>query len=206
MFDPLFLKLAAKYPTPHAVQTLLQTFSYNHLKNPHTVYSAKTVWKKKSAHCLESAFFAAAILEVKGYSPLVMSLESVDALDHVVYIFRSRAGKWGAIGLSRDRGLQGRAPVFRSPRDLALSYFDPYIDQTGRVTGYGVAHLDDSETPWRDSPRNVWKAEKYLIHMPHKTLYPTLARTLKATERRYQRGFAAYQANGPIQKLCKNWW
>jgi hypothetical protein len=53
-------------------------------------------------------------------------------------------------------------PIFRSIRDLVWSYYAPYVDQTGRITGYQLVHLDKTECDWRFSRRNVWKAEKYL--------------------------------------------
>ncbi len=80
------------------------------------------------------------MLEQHGYPPLLMGLESVDMLDHVIFVYRHR-GRWGSVARSRDPGLHGRKPVFRSPRALAESYFDPYIDYTGCVTGYSVVHL-----------------------------------------------------------------
>jgi hypothetical protein len=107
----------------------------------------KTLQERK-AHCLEAAFAAAALLELNGYPPLVMSLESQDGIDHVVFIFRE-AGHWGAVGHSRDPGLFGRAPLFRSLRDLAWSYYDPYIDGSSKVTAYQMADLDDTEADIR---------------------------------------------------------
>jgi hypothetical protein len=165
----LFDELSRKYPAPKAVQLLLRKLSYNSESHHETVRSAYQAWLKKRAHCLEAAFLSAAILERHGYPPLVLSLESQDNLDHVLYVFRESTG-WGAIGRSRDEGLHGRAPVFRTVRDLVWSYFDPYVDGTGRVTGYGVANLEDTGTRWRDSDKNVWQAEQYLIDLKHEKL------------------------------------
>ena len=102
-----------------------------------TLRSFRQVVRRGTAHCLEAALFAACVLEQHGYPPLLMGLESVDLLDHVIFVYRHR-GRWGSVARSRDPGLHGRKPVFRSPRALAESYFDPYIDYTGRVTGYSV--------------------------------------------------------------------
>ena len=93
-----------------------------------------------TAHCLEAALSAAVILEQHGYPPLVLSFESIDRLDHVIFVYRTATG-WGSVARSRDPGLHGRRPVFATPRDLALSYVDPYVDYTGRVTGYAVVDL-----------------------------------------------------------------
>ena len=73
---------------------------------------------------MEAALSAAVILEQHGYPPLVMSLESVDQLDHVIFVYRATRG-WGSVARSRDPGLHGRKPVFSRPRELALSYVDP---------------------------------------------------------------------------------
>lgn len=115
---------------------------------------------------MEASLLAAAILENRGYKPFVMSLESIDNLDHVIFVYQKNK-KWGSIGCSRTPGLFGRKPVYRSLRDLALSYYEPYIDKTGCITGYQIANLDDINSNWRFSRRNVWKVEKYLIDIKH---------------------------------------
>jgi hypothetical protein len=121
----------------------------------------------RTAHCLEAALTAATILEQHGYPPLVMSLESIDSLDHVLFVYRAR-GRWGSVARSRDPGLHGRLPVFRSARALALSYFEPYIDTTGCVKGYAVADLRTLDPyNWRLSSGNVWKVERFLLEYPH---------------------------------------
>lgn len=194
MSSPSFFKrLAKRYSTPRAVQKFLRTFDYNPKS---TLYSAIKCFQKKEAHCLEAAFLAAAILEQNGYPPLVMSLESKDGLDHVVFVFKEK-GKWGAVGRSRDHGLHGRAPRFRSIKDLAWSYYDPYIDKTGKVTAYQIAHLDDTESNWRTNHRNVWKAERYLVELKH--------RRLKSSQYRYKRIKALYFKRGPASS-GPFWW
>lgn len=161
-----FKELARKYKTPQAVQQYLRTMNYNSESGGETLMSAATALKKNKAHCLEAAFIAAAILENNGYPPLVMSLESIDDLDHVIYVYKKN-GLWGSIARSRDEGLHGRKPVFKSLRALALSYYIPYIDKTGCITGYQVANLDDCGADWRQSKKNVWKAEQFLIDIQH---------------------------------------
>ena len=98
--------------------------------------SFREVVKRKEAHCLEAAVGAAVILEQHGYPPLLLDLQSQDLLDHVIFVFKVD-GRWGSVARSRDAGLHGRKPVYRSIRDLALSYFDPFVDLTGRLKGYG---------------------------------------------------------------------
>jgi len=109
--------------------------------------------------------------------PLVLSFESIDQLDHVIFVYR-RGGRWGSVARSRDPGLHGRKPVFRRARDLALSYVDPYVDFTGRITGYAVVDLDElmGRYDWRLSEKNVWKVEQALIDHPHRSIRSSDAR------------------------------
>ena len=128
---------------------------------------------------------AAVVLEQQGFPPLLLSLESQDKLDHVVFVFRQN-GLWGSIGRSRDEGLHGRRPVFRRLRDLAWSYFDTYIDYSGRITGYGLGNLYDlGNYDWRFSARNVWKVEDYLREIPH--------RSIVSSNRRYEQWHVRYK-------------
>lgn len=192
----LAAKLSKRLKTPRQVQKYLRGLPYNREKKGETLASAETALKRGRLHCFEAAFAAAAILEHHGYPPLVMSLESKDNLDHVIYVFQ-QGGKWGSVALSRDDGLHGRAPRYRSPRDLASSYYDPYVDKSGKITGYQIAHLDDCGTDWRASKRNVWQAEKYLIKLKHKKL--------KSSLERYKKLLKNYLANGPMPRQ-KHWW
>jgi hypothetical protein len=134
---------------------------------------------------MEAALAAAVILEQHGYPPLLLSLESQDELDHVVFIFQ-KDGLWGAVGRSRDAGLHGRRPLFRSLRDLVWSYFDPYVDLTGRITGYGATNLYAlGNYDWRFSPRNLWRVENHLREIPHARL--------RSSDERYERLLARYK-------------
>jgi hypothetical protein len=155
--------------TPADVQRFLNRLPYNTEPPPApaSLRSFRGVIRTGTAHCLEAALTAATILEQHGYPPLVMSLESIDALDHVLFVYRVRGG-WGSVARSRDPGLHGRQPVFRSARALALSYFDPYVDFTGCVKGYAVADLRAlGSYNWRLSAGNVWKVERFLLDYPH---------------------------------------
>ena len=116
------------------MQRWLRSLPYNWEKRGETLRSFRSVLRRRTAHCLEAALGAACILEPHGYPPLLLSFESQDGLDHVLFVFRER-GRWGAVARSRDPGLHGRKPVFASPRRLAASYMDAYVDLSGRVTG-----------------------------------------------------------------------
>lgn len=124
-------RLIQSLRTPAQVQRWFTSMPYNWEREGATLRSFRETMKRNEAHCLEAAVGAAVILEQHGYPPLLMDIESKDLLDHVVFVFQER-GLWGAIGRSRDIGLHGRKPLFRSLRDLTWSYFDTYVDFSGR--------------------------------------------------------------------------
>jgi hypothetical protein len=171
-FTPRERRLIARLRTPLAVQRYLNNLPYN--QEPHgraTLRSFRGVVRHGCAHCLEAALFAAVVLEGHGYPPFVLSFESIDELDHVIFVYQRR-GTWGSIARSRDPGLHGRKPVFATPRALALSYFDPYIDFTGRVTGYAVVNVaqEMGDYDWRTADTNIWKVERMLLEHPHRRI------------------------------------
>jgi hypothetical protein len=187
-------RVIGRLRTPAQVQGWLNALPYNDEPPPlgETLRSFRGVVKRGSAHCLEAALAAAVILEQHGYPPLVLSFESIDHLDHVIFVYRS-AGRWGSIARSRDPGLHGRRPVFRTPRDLALSYVEPYIDETGRITGYAVVDLQEvmGNYDWRLSDTNVWKVERVLLDYPHRDITSSDLRI----DRLRRRFFAFKEAN-----------
>jgi hypothetical protein len=183
-------RIVQRLDTPRKVQRWLNDLRYNTEEGGGTQQSFRSVVRTGTAHCMEAALFAAVVLEQHGYPPIVMSIESKDWLDHVVFLYREH-GRWGAIGRSRDPGLHGRKPVFRSARDVALSYVEGYVDYTGRVRGYGVANLAEAlpHYDWRFSTKNVWRVEQLLIDWPHKKI-----RTSDARYRTLLKRYAAYRA------------
>ena len=179
--------VVAQLRTPAQVQRYLNRLPYNTEPPPGraTLRSFRGVVRHKTAHCLEAALAAAVILEQHGFPPLVLSFESIDNLDHVLFVYR-RAGRWGSIGRSRDPGLHGRKAVFRTPRDLALSYIDGYIDYSGRITAYAVVDLRIlGDYDWRLSDRNVWKVERMLLDFPHRAIKSSDSR-IDRLRRRYK--------------------
>ncbi len=178
-------KLIQQLNTPLKVQRYFSSLPYNWEKDGGTVRSFREVLKRREAHCLEAAVGAAVILEQHGYPPLLLSLESQDLLDHVVYVFK-QDGRWGSIARSRDAGLHGRKAVYRSLRELALSYFDPFVDFTGRLKGYGVTNLYDlGKYDWRFSPRRMTRIENHLRAIPHKPIH--------SSDRRYEKLLAHFR-------------
>jgi hypothetical protein len=177
-------KVIKRHRTPGQVQKFLRRLNYNRERDAKSCLSFRGVIDKGHAHCLEAAISAAVILEQHGFSPLLVSLESQDRLDHVLFLFQQN-GCYGAVARSRDIGLHGRKPVFRRVRDLVMSYVDPYVDRSGRIIGYAVANLEElGKYDWRLSKQNVWKVERYLQEIPHRQIH--------TSEKRYQRNLRRY--------------
>jgi len=200
-------RLIRRLRTPALVQRFLNGLPYNTEPPPGraTLRSFRGVVRRRSAHCLEAALTAATILEQHGHPPLVLSFESVDELDHVIFIYRRR-GRWGSVARSRDPGLHGRKPVFATPRALALSYVDPYVDLTGRIVGYAVVDLRVlGEYDWRLAETNVWKVERVLLSTSHRRIRSS-SRRVRALRARYRAFRARYPDRKPMEYRGRERW
>ena len=198
-FSPRERRLIARLRTPAAVQAWLNALPYNQEPGGRaTLRGFRGVVRTGCAHCLEAALFAATVLEHHGYPPLLLSFESIDQLDHVIFVYQ-RKGRWGSIARSRDPGLHGRRPVFATPRALARSYMDPYVDFTGRVTGYVVVNIADlmGDYDWRLAAGNVWKVERVLLDHPHRPLGSSDQR-VDRLRARYRVFRAAFPGRKPV--------
>jgi hypothetical protein len=198
LLSPRERALIRQLSTPARVQAWLNALPYNQERGGETLRSFRGVARLRTAHCLEAVLFAATALGPHGYPPLVLSFESLDNLDHVIFIYRSR-GRWGSVARSRDPGLHGRRAVFASPRALARSYIDPYVDYTGRVLAYATANLDRllGGYDWRWAEGNVWKVERALIDYPHRPLASSDAR-FRLLRKQYRAHRAANNDRKPV--------
>jgi hypothetical protein len=166
-FTPAERRLIQRLRTPALVQGYLNGLPYNTERRGDTLRSFRQVVRHQTAHCLEAALFAACVLEQHGYPPLLLTFESVDGLDHVLFLYRQN-GRWGTVARSRDPGLHGRKPVYRSLQALTMSYFDAYIDPTGEIEGFARFDLRSlGDYDWRFAKKNMWKVERTLIDVPH---------------------------------------
>lgn len=205
-FAPTEQRLIRRLSSPSRVQKFLNELPYNDEPRGETLRSFRGVLQHGTAHCLEAALFAAVVLEQHGFPPTVLSFESIDQLEHVIFVYRRR-GRWGSVARSRDPGLHGRKSVFVTPRTLALSYGDPYIDQTGCVTAFAVVDLG-RELPhydWRLSKKNMWKVEQFLVDYPHAPL-PVDKAHVKKLRARYAAFAAAYPDRKPLGYLGRETW
>lgn len=183
--SPKDLRTLRALKTPALIQRFVDSLTYQYAD---TACSPQRVLRERRGHCLEGALIAAAALRVNGYPPLVMDLEAVQDDDHVVAVYRVH-GLWGSIAKSNFAGLRFRAPIYRTPRELALSYFDHYYNLRGERTlrsysrPLNLARLDHLH--WMTSEENVWCVPELLIAARHYPLFPhKLAPTLPRLDRR----------------------
>ena len=185
--------------SPVGIQRALDAMPYHLAK---TAWSPRRVLRQRTAHCLEGAIFAAAALRVLGFPPLLLDLEAVQDTDHVIAVYRVN-GHWGTIAKSNFSGLRFRAPVYRSLRELTMSYFEDYINLRGDRTlraysrPVNLARFDRSHPGWMTSEAELWWIPEHLVHVPHTHLLtPALERSLSRVDRRaLEAGLVGYRAH-----------
>jgi hypothetical protein len=162
--------------TPSKIQKFLDDIPYNTEDEGETFRSPRRILRDETANCIEGAVLAAAALRVQGAPPLIMDLTAVRDEDHVIAVFRRR-GLWGAIGTSKFTGLRDREPVYRTLRELAMSYFEHYFNLEGERTlrGHGrpvnLARFD--RLHWMTSEVDLWPIAERLERIPHVSLVPS---------------------------------
>ena len=173
--------------TPVGIQRALEAMPY-HVAT--TAWSPRRVLGEGTAHCLEGAVFAAAALRVLGFAPLLLDLEAVQDTDHVLAVYRLR-GHWGAIAKSNFSGLRFREPVYRSVRELVMSYFESYINLRGERTlraysrPINLARFDRTHRGWMTSEDDLWWIPDHLVRVPHaRLLTAAMTRNLSRVDRR----------------------
>src|SRR6202022_3765739 len=164
--------------TPSKIQRFLDDIPYNTEAGGETFRSPRRVLADRTANCIEGAVLAAAALRVQGETPLIMDLTATRDGDHVIAVFRRRP-LGGAIGTSKFTGLRYREPVYRTLRELAMSYFEQYFNLKGERTlrGYGrpvnLARFDVLH--WMTSPEDLWPIAEPLERIPPIPLLPAAA-------------------------------
>lgn len=176
--------------TPFRIQEFLDIdVHYNKELHGETCRSPRRVIRDRLAHCIEGALLAAAALRVLGHPPLLLDLESVRDDDHVLAIFRQN-GCWGAIAKSNYAGLRFREPVYRTLRELVMSYFEHYYNLDGEKTlrafstrPFHLARFD--RIHWMTAEDDLWEISDHLCTVAHtKILSPAQIRTLSPMDRR----------------------
>ena len=169
VFSEKELRVFEALDKPWKIQWFLDNkLSYN---KGDECFSPKMVLKFRMAACFDGALFAAAVLRFHGFKPLVIGLRAVEDEDHILAVFKSN-GRWGSIGKSKFFGLRFRDPVFKSIRELALSYFNNYFNYNGKKT------LREFSVPlnlsvfdkdgWMNSEKPLWFIGEKLDKTPHK--------------------------------------
>jgi len=172
-FTPGELRILRSLYTPAKIQRWIEALPYHHAR---TAWSPRRVLQERTAHCLEGAIFAAAALRIHGFPPLIWDLEAVFDDDHVLAIFKI-AGLWGAIAKSNYSGLRYREPVYRSLRELAMSYFNDYFNLRGERTlrafsqPVNLSRFDRRN--WMTTEEELWYIPQHLVELPHRSLFPT---------------------------------
>ncbi len=171
---PQEVRLLRRLNTPRRIQDFLETLRYSHDHGRDMLRSPRRVLQERSAHCIEGAMLAAAAFWVNGERPLLLDLRSTpDDLDHVVAPFR-RHGCWGAVSKTNHAVLRYREPVYRTLRELAVSYFHEYFLDDGRKTmrdfsvPYDLARRHG--TAWLTSGEDLWHVAEELDSSPHTLL------------------------------------
>jgi hypothetical protein len=187
-FTPKELRKLRSLKNPYGVQRFLDDMPY-HLVD--TAWSPRTVLREGTSHCLEGAMFAAAALRVNGYPPLIMDLEAHHDTDHVVAIYRAN-GHWGSVAKSNYTGCRGREPVYRTLRELAMSYFHIYFnlrrERTLRTFSRPVNLARFDRQHWMTTEKPIWFIVDYLFEIHHyKLLRPaTIPHVHRVDDRLFQ--------------------
>src|SRR6266513_6076870 len=161
-FSPLELRKLRALKTPAGVQRFLDSLPY-HLAD--TAWSPRKVLQEKTAHCLEGAIFGAAALRVLGFPPLILDLEADQDTDHVLAVFKFH-GHWGALAKSNFAGCRYREPVYRTLRELAMSYFNIYFnlrfERTLRRYSRPVNLSRFAHLHWMTTNKPIWFIAEHL--------------------------------------------
>ena len=178
---PAEFAVLRRLDNPRKIQTFLYGLGQNFELKGDTCRPVRMVLRTRTAHCIEGAMLAAAALWIQGEPPLVMDMRAYRDYDHVIALFR-RNGLWGAFSKTNGIGLRCRDPLFRSLRELSLSYLHEYsnkaeIKTLREFSGPGDLRRFDPKM-WVSGEKNCWEIPERLDDLPH---YPVLrARQFKA--------------------------
>jgi hypothetical protein len=170
------LRLLGNLSTPHRIQKFLDDLPYNKERDGETCRSPRRVIRDGTAHCFEGALFAAAALRANGRPPLLLDLESVRDDDHVIAIYRDYEC-WGAIAKSNYSGLRFREPVYRSLREMVMSFFEHYYNPEGEKTLRAYSRPINlkrfDRIDWMTADEDLWAIPEYLMTIGHTAILTT---------------------------------
>lgn len=173
--------------TPQKIQDFLEALPYNFDAGRDMLRSPQRVLRERTAHCIEGALLAAAALWANGRKPFLLDLRSTaDDLDHVVTLFKA-GRQWGAISKTNYATLRYRDPIYRTVRELAMSYFNEYYLDDGKKTmrDYSEPYnlIKRHGTAWMTSENDLWDIAEALDASPHRTiLTPSQKKVLRPVD------------------------
>ncbi len=189
------LAVLRRLKTPEKIQAFLDDeVRYDRDPRQLVCRSPRRVLRDRLGACADGAFFAAAALRLQGYQPLILDLEAVRDDDHLLAVFQQH-GHWGAIAKSNYAGLRFREPVYRTLRELALSYYEHYYNERGEKTlrtfstrPVNLSRFD--RINWMTTEADLWEICEYLCDIAHTPLLapPLLAQRRKMDARLYAAG------------------
>jgi len=171
-WTPAELRKLRSLKNPYGIQRFLDAMPY-HLAD--TAWSPRRVLREGTSHCMEGAIFAAAALRANGHPPLIVDFEAQHDTDHVLAVFRVD-GLWGAVAKSNYTGCRYREPVYRSLRELAMSYFDTYFNMRRERSlrtfsrPVNLTRFDDQQ--WMTTEQPIWFIVYHLLEIHHYRLLP----------------------------------
>ncbi len=169
-------KFLSSLSTPNKIQDYLESIPFNHEESGETCLSPKQVLIQKKAHCMEGALFACACLLLQKRKPLVVSLRVLSSdYDHVVTLYKEN-GYWGAISKTNHSVLGFRDPVYKTVRELVLSYFHEYfLIHNGEKTLRGYSspvNINRFGKSWITTDEHLFTIAEYMYDRPHKSIIP----------------------------------
>ena len=199
-FTPAELRKLRSLKTPYGIQHYLDDMPY-HLGD--TAWSPRRVLRENTAHCFEGAIFAAAALRALGYPPLVIDFEAEHDTDHVLAVYQVK-GHWGTIAKSNYTNCRYREPVYRSLRELAMSYFQIYFnmrrERSMRTFSRPVNLKRFDNQQWMTTEKPIWFIVYYLLEIPHtKLLSRSMINRLHRVDERTFNGEILGKAHKPTK-------
>jgi len=184
-FTPAEVRKLRSFKDPYGIQRFLDDTSY-HLAD--TAWSPRRVLREQTSHCMEGAIFAAAALRALGFPPLIIDFEAENDTDHVLAVFRVKR-HWGAVAKSNYTGCRYREPVYRSLRELTMSYFNIYFNMRGertlRTFSLPVNLQRFDHLQWMTTEKPIWFIPIHLCDIHHfKLLRPGMAKRLHRVDER----------------------
>jgi hypothetical protein len=188
-FDRAELTIFRKLSSPEKIQRFLDDeIAYNKEKDGETCRSPRRVLRDGLAHCAEGAYFAAAALRLHGHPPLIVDLMAVRDDDHLLAVFKEH-DHWGAIAKSNYSGLRYREPVYRTVRELVMSYYAHYYNLKGELTlrefsrPISLARFD--RINWMTAEDDLWEIGEHFYTVSHsRVLAPVIEQKRRWLDRR----------------------